>query len=136
MSNILPCVKSYMFVGIIRNKYVDRCFSLDLVNAINDVDVWVSSLCSVVICDEICHLFFNNWSTNSNWYNTIVSWQYIECRFNCANGCLLFAVSCICQEFSFLLNVTVHFLIPSISNREFLYIYAKGVLYLVTGCRL
>ena len=33
-----------MFICIIGNKYVDRCFSLDLVNAINDVDVWVSSL--------------------------------------------------------------------------------------------
>ena len=45
-----------MFVCVIGNKYIDRCFSLDLVNTINDVDV--------VIYDEICHLFFNNWSTN------------------------------------------------------------------------
>ena len=47
-----------MFVCIIGNKDVDRCFSLDLVNAVNDVDVWISTLCSVVICDEfaICSL--------------------------------------------------------------------------------
>ena len=32
-----------MFIGIIRDKYVDRCLALDLMNATNYVDVWIPS---------------------------------------------------------------------------------------------
>ena len=36
-------------------------------------------------------------------------------------------LSCICQEFSFLLHITILFFVPGIRNRElFLYIYAKN----------
>ena len=34
MSNVLTFVKSYMFVCIIGNKYIDRCFLFDFVDAL------------------------------------------------------------------------------------------------------
>ena len=43
-----------MFIGIIRDKYIDRCFALDLMNTTNYVNVWILSLWSIVICNEIC----------------------------------------------------------------------------------
>ena len=54
-------------------------FSFDFEDAINDVYVWTSSLCSVVVCNEVCHLFFDNRSTNFNWYNTVALWWYFKC---------------------------------------------------------
>ena len=41
-----------MFIGIIRDKYIDRCLALDLMNATNYVDVWIFSFWSAVICKE------------------------------------------------------------------------------------
>ena len=49
-----------MFVGVIRNKYVDRCFALNLVNTAKYVNIWILSLWSIVICDEVCHMFLND----------------------------------------------------------------------------
>ena len=45
-------MKCEVFIGIIRDKYVDRCLSFDLVNGINYVNVWILSLWSTVICEE------------------------------------------------------------------------------------
>ena len=36
-----------MFTGIIRDKYVDRCLALDLMNTTNYVNVWILSLWSI-----------------------------------------------------------------------------------------
>ena len=45
-----------MFIGIIRDKYVDRCLALDLMNTTNYVDVWILSFWSAVICKEVYHI--------------------------------------------------------------------------------
>ena len=45
-----------MFIGIIRDKYVDRCLALDLMNATNYVDVSIFPFWSTVICKEVCHM--------------------------------------------------------------------------------
>ena len=45
-----------MFIGIIRDKYIDRCLAFDLVNATNYVNVWIPSFGSTVICKEVCHI--------------------------------------------------------------------------------
>ena len=81
-------------------------------DAINYINVWVSSLCSIVICNEVCHMFLDNWSTYHNWHNTIVSWWYFECQFNCTYCCLLFTFFVYVTNFPSFLNVTVFFLCP------------------------
>ena len=48
-------VKCKVFIDVIRDKYVNRCPALDLVNAINYVNVWVLSFGSTVIHKEVCH---------------------------------------------------------------------------------
>ena len=73
VSNIFSFVEHEVFIGIIGDKYVDRCLALDLVNATNYVDVWIPSFGSTVICKEVCYMGFDNGSTYLNWYNTIVS---------------------------------------------------------------
>ena len=102
-------------------------FFFDLVNAINDVDVGISSLCWIFICYEVCHMFLNDWSCYLNWYNTIVLQWYLKCWFNGANCCLLFTVLHVSYEFSIPLYITILFLIPSIWKRKLLlYIYAEN----------
>ena len=54
VSNIFSFVKCEVFICVIRDKYVDRCPAFTLVNAINDVNVWVLSFGSTVICQEVC----------------------------------------------------------------------------------
>ena len=44
MSNIFSLMEGEVFVGIIRDKYVDICSALDLMDTTNDVHIWVSSL--------------------------------------------------------------------------------------------
>ena len=41
-----------MFIGIIRDKYIDRCLALDLMNTTNYVNVWILSLWGIVICKK------------------------------------------------------------------------------------
>ena len=48
-----------MFIGIIRDKYIDRCLALDLMNTTNYVNIWILSLWSIVICKEVCHMCLN-----------------------------------------------------------------------------
>ena len=91
-SYVLSFVKGDMFIGIIRYQCVNRCFPFNLVNTVNDVYVGVSSLCWIVISDEISYMFLNYWSCDLNWYITIVSWWYFKWWFDCANCGLLFTV--------------------------------------------
>ena len=35
-------------------------FLFDLVNTINDIDVGISTLCWIVICDEVSYMFLND----------------------------------------------------------------------------
>ena len=68
-----PLVKGEVFIGVIRGKNVDRCPVLDLVNAINDVDVGISSFGSAVNGNKVCCLCSDELSTNLDWNYTIVS---------------------------------------------------------------
>ena len=43
MSNIFSLMEGEVFVGVIGNKYVYRCFVLNLMDTTNDVYVWVFS---------------------------------------------------------------------------------------------
>ena len=72
-SNVFSFVKCEVFIGVIRDKYVNRCLTFDLVNAINYVNVWILSFGSTVICKEVCHMCFDNGSTYLDWNHTIVS---------------------------------------------------------------
>ena len=47
-------MKGEVFISVIRDKNVDRCPVLDLVNAINDVNVGISTLGCAVISDKMC----------------------------------------------------------------------------------
>ena len=89
-------------------------------DATGDVDIRVSAFCGVFISNEVNHMFLNCCTCDLNWYNTIVSWQYLKGRFNKAYCCLLFTISCVCKEFSIFLYVTDFSLIPSTGNGEFL----------------
>ena len=48
VSNIFSFVECEVFISIIRDKYIDRCLALDLMNATNYVDVWIPFLFGVV----------------------------------------------------------------------------------------
>ena len=78
VSNVFSFVKCKVFICIIRDKNVYRCPVLDLVNAINYVNVWISSFWSAVICKEVGHLSGDKWSTDLNWNHTIVSGWHLE----------------------------------------------------------
>ena len=87
VSNIFSFVKCKVFICVIRDKNVNRCPVLDLVNAINYVYVWVSSFGSTVICKEVCHLCGDKWSTEFDGNHTIVSGWYLESPFDCTYCC-------------------------------------------------
>ena len=59
VSDTFSLVEHYMFIGITRDKYVDRCLALDLMNTTNYVDVWIfpfgvlSSVRKYAICVSI-----------------------------------------------------------------------------------
>ena len=61
----------------------------------NYVNVWILSLWTIVICNEVCHRFLNNGSTYLNWYNTIVSGWCPKCQFNCSYCCLVITSMCV-----------------------------------------
>ena len=82
MSNISSLMESEVSVSVVGHEYVDRGFTLNSVDTTNFLYIWVSSFCSIVICNKVCHLFFNNWSTYLNWHNTIVSWWYFKYWFD------------------------------------------------------
>ena len=65
VSNIFSSVKC---------ENVNRCPALDLVNAINYVNVWVSSFGSTVICKEVCHMYCDKWSIDLDWNHTHCVW--------------------------------------------------------------
>ena len=44
VSKIFPLMEGEVFVGVIGNKYIDRCSALNVMDAANDVYVWVFSL--------------------------------------------------------------------------------------------
>ena len=50
----------------------------DVVNAINDVNVGISSFGSAVISNEVCCMCGDEWSTDLDWNYTIVSGWYLE----------------------------------------------------------
>ena len=78
VSNVFPFMESEMFISVIGDEYVDQCPVLDLVNATNYVNVRVSSLGCAVICDRMCCMCGDEWSTDLNWYYTIVSRWYLK----------------------------------------------------------
>ena len=78
VSNIFSFVKCEVFICVIRDKNVNRCPVIDLVNAINYVNVWVSSFGSTVICKEVCLMCGDKWSTDLDWNHTIVSGWHLE----------------------------------------------------------
>ena len=82
-------------------------FSCDVVDAIYDVDIRVSSFCPSLIRYEVNHMFINCWSCDLNWHDTIMSSQYFKGQLNNAYCCLLFTVPGICEEFSISLYVAV-----------------------------
>ena len=43
VSNVFSLMEGEVFVGVMRNKYVDRCFALNLMDTTNDVYVWIFS---------------------------------------------------------------------------------------------
>ena len=49
---VFSFVKGDVFICLIWNQDVDRCFPFDLVNSVNDIDVGVPTLYWIVICDE------------------------------------------------------------------------------------
>ena len=50
-------MKGEVFISVIGDENVDRCPVLDLVNAINYVNVGVSTLGCAVIHDKVCCMF-------------------------------------------------------------------------------
>ena len=113
-SNVFSFVKCKVFIGVITDKNVNRCPVLNLVNAINDVNVCISSFGSAVICKEVCHLCGDEWSTDLDWNHTIVSGWYLESWFQCTyHGCVIVGM-CKSQEFTIPLYITVFVLVPSI----------------------
>ena len=71
-------MKGGVFISVIRDENVDRCPVLDLVNAINDVNVGISTLGGAVISDEMCCMCGDEWSTDLNGYYTIMSGWYLK----------------------------------------------------------
>ena len=98
--------KLNVFVCIIRHQNIKRCFTFDAVDAIEDVNIRVPFVESSSVI-KLSHMFLNCLTCDLNWYNTIVSRQYFKDQFNNSCCCLLFTVSCICKEFSFLLYVII-----------------------------
>ena len=47
-------------------------------NTTNYVNIWILSLWSIAICDEVCHMFLNDRTTYHNWYDTIVSGGFLS----------------------------------------------------------
>ena len=78
VSNVFPFLKGEVFISIIGDENVEQCPVLDLVNAINDVNVGISTLECVVISDKMCCTCGDEWSTDLNWYYTIVSRWYLK----------------------------------------------------------
>ena len=71
-------MESEVFISVIGDEYVDQCPVLDFVNAINYVNVGVSSLGCVVISDKVCCMCGDEQSTDLNGYYTIVSGWYLK----------------------------------------------------------
>ena len=71
-------MKGAVFISVIGDKNVDQCPVLDLVNAINYVNVGVSTLGCAVISDKMCCMCGDEWSADLNWYYTIVSSWYLK----------------------------------------------------------
>ena len=71
-------MKGEVFISVIRDENVDRCPVLDLVNAMNDVNVGISTLGCAVISDKMYCMCGDEWSTDLNGYYTIVSGWYLK----------------------------------------------------------
>ena len=96
-SYVLSFVKLNVFVCIIRHQNVNRCFPFDAMNAINYVYIGVPSF--LLNCHRglfHSHMVLNCLSCDFNWYNTIVSWQYLSDDLTMQICGLLFTVSHIC----------------------------------------
>ena len=78
VSNVFPFMKGEVFISVTGDENVDRCPVLDLVNAINYVDVGVSTLGCAVISDKVCCMCGNEQSADLNRYYTIVSRWYLK----------------------------------------------------------
>ena len=78
VSNVFPFVKGEVFISVIGDKNVDQHLVLYLVNAINYVNIGVSSLGCAVIHDKMCCMCGDEWSTDLNRYYTIVSRWYLK----------------------------------------------------------
>ena len=65
-------------------------------NAVNDVYVWASSFCGILISDKVSHVFLNCVTCDHNWHDTIVSWWDLKGQLNNAYCSLLLTSSCIC----------------------------------------
>ena len=119
VSYVFSFVEFNVFVCAIRCQNINRCFSFDAVDAIDDANIRDPSFCWVLISNKLSHMFLNGLTCHFNWYNTIVSRQHFKGWFDSTYCCLLFTVSYVYKESSFLLYVTVFILIPSIWNENF-----------------
>ena len=72
-SYIFSFVECNVFVCVIGYQNVNRCFSFDVMDAIGDVDIRVSSCCRVLISNEVSLMFLNCLTCDFDWYDTIVS---------------------------------------------------------------
>ena len=78
VSNVFPFMKGEVFISVIGDENIDQCPVLDPVNAINYVNVGISTLGCAVISDKMCCMCGEEQSTDLNGHYTIVSGWYLK----------------------------------------------------------
>ena len=130
MSHIFSFVECDVLIGVMWHKNIHRCFSFNVVDAIDNVYVGILLFCWILIADEICHVSFNCVTFDLDWNNAIVSGWHLESCLDNPNSCLLFTVSDDGEKSTILLYVTVLFLIPGIWQGKFFSGYEYQIVFL------
>ena len=104
MSYMFPFVEGDVFAGEVWDENINICSSFDVMNSINDVYVRVLPIFGVLIADEVDHMSLNCMSfDHQEVYDAIVSVWYLKGWFHNSDICLLFPVSSVGKEPTFLL---------------------------------
>ena len=114
MSHIFPFVEGDVFVGVVWDENINIYFSFGVMNSISDMYVGVLPFFGVLITDEVGCMPLNCMFFDLDLYDTIVSGWYPKGWFHNSNICLLFTISGVGKNSTFLLYVAILFLVPDI----------------------
>ena len=114
MSYMFPFVEGDVFVGVVWDEITSLCFSFDVMNSTNNVYVGLLPFFWVLIANEVGCMSLNFMSFDLHRYDTILSGQYLKDWFQNSDICLLFTVSSVGKESTFILYVEVIFSVPGV----------------------